>query len=155
MKKIILILIPIFLFLNNNILADGKTRVEFPIQIQITSGGVGAGPSIGYNINDWIYVGAESLSTERKSKPLANGAEGTWSRKTNLFVARISIWDDSGFYLQAGSGSADWSYKSSGPGTLGGGYWNGSYHDEDNSNKVNVDIKGQVLFLWVVWDGIG
>jgi len=64
MKRTLLLLIFSSILFNNNIFADGKTRGEFPIQVQLLSGNVGAGPSIGYNINDMIYVGSDSLSKE-------------------------------------------------------------------------------------------
>ena len=51
-----------FLLINNNIFADGKTRGEFPLQAQLLSGNEGAGPSIGYNLNETIYVGGDILS---------------------------------------------------------------------------------------------
>ena len=55
-EKKFLIPLCMCLLLNSNIFADGKTRVEFPLQVQLLSGNVGAGPSIEYNLNDTIHI---------------------------------------------------------------------------------------------------
>ena len=84
MKKICLIPLCMCLLLNSNIFADGKTRGEFPLQVQLLSGNVGAGPSIGYNLNDTIYVGEDILSRSDTASESTAAATGTFS--TNLIL---------------------------------------------------------------------
>ena len=147
MKRTLLLLIFSSILFNNNIFADGKTRGEFPIQVQLLSGNVGAGPSIGYNINDMIYVGSDSLSKEETAT--SGSVIGTASFKTNLISVRFSTWDDSGFYLQAGAGSADWSMNISGPGYIG-------TTTMEYSNKMNVKFKwpGSATMAGLGWNWI-
>ena len=147
-KKNCLIPLCMCLFFNSNIFADGKTRGEFPIQVQYLSGGNGSGPSVGYNISDVIYVGADLLS---ETKTAASGSvTGSATFTTNLVTARFSTWDDSGFYLQAGAGSADWSMSIAGPGYIG-------TTSMEYSNNMKVDFKwpSSATMAGLGWNWIG
>ena len=65
-----------YVIFNSNIFADAKTRGEFPLQVQLLSGNIGAGPSVGYNLNDTIYLGGDILSrsdTASESTATATG----------------------------------------------------------------------------------
>ena len=86
-----------YVIFKSNIFADGKTRGDSPLQVQLLSGNIGAGPSGGYNLNDTIYLGGDILSRSDTASESTAAATGTFS--TNLTSARFSTWDDSGFYL--------------------------------------------------------
>ena len=148
MKKIYLIPLFMYVVFNSNIFADGKTRGEFPIQAQFLSGNNGGGPSVGYNFTDVIYVGGDFLSAE---KTYGEGTvTGSATFLTNLVTARFSPWDDSGFYLQAGAGNADWNMTISGPGYIG-------TSSIEYSNKMDINIKwgGSATMAGLGWNWIG
>ena len=149
MKKIYLIPLCMCLLFNSNIFADGKTRGEFPLQVQLLSGNVGAGPSIGYNLNDTIYIGGDILSRSDTASESTAAATGTFS--TNLISARFSTWDDSGFYLQVGAGNVDWSVKATDYEYIG------NWPNGTSSSDATVKIKwsGPASMIGLGWNWIG
>lgn len=87
-------------------LADGRTRGEMPIQVQLLSSNIGEGVSLGYNFNSTVFIGVESLL--RKEEIVESQVLVTGDLTTHQLIARFSVWDDSGFYIELGAASRKW-----------------------------------------------
>lgn len=151
MKKSVLVFLGLVL-IQTGVYADGKTRKDFPWQAQIASGSVGAGPHLGYNINQWVFVGAESLS-RKETTTSTFGTSVTVNQSTNQILARFSTWENSGFYLQAGMVSRSWSAESLGYGCIGT-TWPYTCTNQESVKIKWPDTAGNVGLGWN-WVGDG
>jgi len=150
-----------FLFLmvcGSHLFADGKTREQFPLQLQILSGNVGVGPSVGYNINKIVMIGVDALSKSETAEEstyygsTTNQATGTASYDTTIIYSRFSVWDDSGFYLQLGATSRDWLVEVTGP-TYIGSYTTG--YTYSSSTTVTFEWPKTATMAGLGWNWIG
>jgi hypothetical protein len=117
MKKSFLLFTIAFLAGVSSLYADGKTRDQYPLQVQYVSTSFGTGALVGMNINDTVFIGIEHTSgegtyeSENQQQTSGDQTEVNtldFDFETNTAMIRISPWESSGFFIQAGTATRDW-----------------------------------------------
>ncbi len=125
--------------------ADAKTRVEFPVQVQLLSNSLGSGVLVGNNFNSTVYAGFEVTSKSVDETFSEVSVSGDFP--TAQFNMRFSTWDDSGFFLQLGAVFYDWTIEGKGAGYIDTQY--------TSSEVLKVTWSGVSPSFGLGWNWIG
>lgn len=137
-QKILLVLsvfITAILFAGN---LYANNREKHPIQLQLLGSSVGSGVSLGYHLNNLVFLGVDSsaLTYEEESQystgDVYEKIELDFS--TAIALVRVSPFDSSGFYIQGGVVSRSWEAT-------------GTAYDPDNDFTINPSNEWVIIKL--------
>ena len=95
-------------------------RNKRPIQAQLMGALIlGNGVSVGYNLNDHLFLGGEYFSMKLTSKNEDDNDEINIAFSTTQLNARYHLFENSAFYLQAGLAQRNWKVEANGTGDIG------------------------------------